>query len=188
MTDPGLPHRKSLCLTPPPSPLRTAPATLGQTLAAIIALPNMASRRWIWEQYDSMVMADTVAGPGGDAAVVRIHDSQAYLALTTDCTPRYVAADPETGGAQAVAEAWRNLNAVGAKPLAITNNLNFGNPERPGNHGPTGGRGQRFGRGLCGPRHARRLGQCLALQRDQYFNDREQRGHSADPGHWRPRS
>ena len=78
-----------------------------------------------------MVMADTVERPGGDAAIVRVHGTQKGLAITTDCTPRYCAADPKTGAAQAVAEAWRNLTAVGAKPLAITDNLNFGSPERP---------------------------------------------------------
>src|SRR3546814_18730068 len=93
--------------------------------------PHFASRRWIWEQYDHMVMADTVQGPGGDAAVVRVHGTGRALAMTTDCTPRYCFADPETGGRQAVAEAWRNLVAVGAKPLAPTPNPNFGHPERP---------------------------------------------------------
>ena len=92
---------------------------------------DLASRRWVYEQYDSDVMADTIAGPGGDAALVRVHGSQRGLAITTDCTPRYVEADPETGGAQAVAEAYRNICAIGARPLAITNNLNFGNPEKP---------------------------------------------------------
>ena len=77
-----------------------------------------------------MVMADTVQRPGGDAAVVRVHGTDKGLALTTDCTPRYCAADPKTGGAQAVAETWRNLSATGATPLAITDCLNFGNPER----------------------------------------------------------
>ena len=77
-----------------------------------------------------MVMADTVQRPGGDAAVVRIHATDKGLAVTTDCTPRYCKAHPETGGRQAVVEAWRNLTAVGATPLALTNNLNFGNPER----------------------------------------------------------
>jgi len=101
-------------------------------LERLIAGPELASRRWIWEQYDSTVMADTVAGPGGDAAIVRIHGTGRALAVTTDCTPRYCEADPETGGAQAVAEAWRNLTAVGARPLAITDNMNFGNPEKPG--------------------------------------------------------
>ena len=92
---------------------------------------DLASRRWVYEQYDSHVMADTIAGPGGDAALVRVHGSQRGLAITTDCTPRYVEADPETGGKQAVAEAYRNICAIGARPLAITNNLNFGNPEKP---------------------------------------------------------
>jgi phosphoribosylformylglycinamidine synthase len=96
-----------------------------------MATPNLCSKRWIWEQYDHMVMGDTVARPGGDAAVVRVHGTAKGLALTCDCTPRYCAADPVAGGRQAVAEAWRNLTAVGATPLAITDNLNFGNPERP---------------------------------------------------------
>ncbi len=100
-------------------------------LVALIGCPDLASRRWIWEQYDHMVMADTVERPGGDAAVLRVHGTNKGLAVTADCTPRYCVADPKTGGAQAVAEAWRNLTAVGAKPLAITDNLNFGNPERP---------------------------------------------------------
>ena len=100
-------------------------------LKQIVGCPNMASRRWIWEQYDHMVMADTNQRPGGDAAVVRIHGSNRGLAITTDSTPRYCVADPEEGGKQAVAEAWRNLTAVGATPLAVTNNLNFGNPQKP---------------------------------------------------------
>src|SRR3546814_743402 len=93
--------------------------------------PDLCSKRWIWEQYDHMVMGDTVQRPGGDAAVVRLHGTQRGLAITTDCTPRYCFADPVQGGRQAVAEAWRNLTAVGARPLAVTDNLNFGNPERP---------------------------------------------------------
>ena len=96
-----------------------------------MASPNLASRRWIWEQYDSQVGADTVQRPGGDAAVVRVHGTKKALAITTDCTPRYVYADPVEGGKQAIAEAYRNLCAVGAKPLAVTNCLNFGNPQRP---------------------------------------------------------
>ena len=96
-----------------------------------MASPNLASRRWVWEQYDQSVGADTVQRPGGDAAVVRVHGSKKALAITTDCTPRYCYADPFEGGKQAVAEAYRNLCAVGAKPLAITNCLNFGNPQRP---------------------------------------------------------
>src|SRR5690606_14300775 len=93
--------------------------------------PNFASRRWLWEQYDSLVRGHTLRGPGGDAAVVRLPGTDRGLALTSDCTPRYCVADPVAGGAQAVAEAWRNLTAVGARPLAFTDNLNFGNPERP---------------------------------------------------------
>lgn len=103
---------------------------ISAALTQLMSSPDLCSRRWIWEQYDHMVMGDTVQRPGGDAAVVRIHGTQQGLAVTTDCTPRYCKAHPETGGRQAVAEAWRNLTAVGATPLALTNNLNFGNPER----------------------------------------------------------
>ncbi|MCY4240617.1 MAG: phosphoribosylformylglycinamidine synthase subunit PurL [Rhodobacter sp.] len=100
-------------------------------LKALISSPNHASRHWIHEQYDSMVMADTVRGPGLGAGVVRVHGTDRMLAFTSDVTPRYVRACPEEGGKQAVAEAYRNLSAVGAKPLAATDNLNFGNPEKP---------------------------------------------------------
>ena len=100
-------------------------------LRILLSCPDIASRRWVWEQYDHMVMADTAQRPGGDAAVVRIHRSNRALAITTDCTPRYVKADPFEGGKQAVAETWRNLTAVGARPMAITDNLNFGNPQKP---------------------------------------------------------
>ena len=100
-------------------------------LLKLMASPNLASRRWIWQQYDQSVGGDTVQRPGGDAAVVRVHASKKALAITTDVTPRYCYADPYEGGKQAVAEAYRNLCAVGAKPLAITNCLNFGNPQRP---------------------------------------------------------
>ncbi len=102
-----------------------------EALRTLLACPDLASKRWIWEQYDHMVMGDTVQRPGGDAAVVRIHGTNKAVAITTDCTPRYVQADPHEGGRQAVAEAYRNLCAVGAQPLAITDNLNFGNPEKP---------------------------------------------------------
>ena len=100
-------------------------------LLKLMASPNIASRRWIWEQYDQKVGGDTVQPPGGDAAVVRIHGTEKALAITTDCTPRYCYADPYEGGKQAIAEAYRNLCAVGARPLAVTNCLNFGNPQRP---------------------------------------------------------
>jgi phosphoribosylformylglycinamidine synthase II len=101
------------------------------SLARLMASPDIASRRWVWEQYDNTVMADTVQRPGGDAAVVRVHNTDKALAITTDVTPRYCKADPFEGAKQAVAEAWRNLSAVGATPLAVTDNLNFGNPEKP---------------------------------------------------------
>ncbi len=104
---------------------------IGADLLKLMASPDLASRRWIWEQYDSQVGADTMQKSGGDAAVVRIHGTKKALAMTTDCTPRYVYADPYEGGKQAVAETYRNLSAVGAKPLAITNCLNFANPQRP---------------------------------------------------------
>jgi len=100
-------------------------------LMKLMASPDIASRRWIWEQYDNKVGGDTVQPPGGDAAVVRIHGTQKALAITTDCTPRYCHADPYEGGKQAIAEAYRNLSAVGATPLAVTNCLNFANPQRP---------------------------------------------------------
>jgi len=106
-------------------------APISHMLKTMLGHVDLASRRWIYEQYDSQVMADTIAGPGGDAALVRVHGSKRGLAMSTDCTPRYVEADPKMGGAQAVAEAYRNLSAIGATPLAITNNLNFGNPEKP---------------------------------------------------------
>ena len=109
----------------------TSDAPLSEVLGELMQTVDLASRRWIYEQYDSQVMADTLQGPGGDAGVIRVHGSQRGLAMTTDCTPRFVEADPRTGGAQAVAEAYRNICAVGARPLAITNNLNFGNPEKP---------------------------------------------------------
>ena len=109
----------------PPEPARD------EALITLMSCPDLASRRGSWEQYDHLIMADTLVRPGGDAAVVRVRGHDKALAMTVDCTPRYCLADPETGGAQAVAETWRNLTASGARPLAITNNMNFGNPERP---------------------------------------------------------
>jgi phosphoribosylformylglycinamidine synthase len=105
---------------------------LAQGLLRLMGSPALASRAWVWDQYDQTVGGQTVKRPGAaDAAVVRVAGTARALALTTDCTPRYCAADPETGGMQAVAEAWRNLTAVGARPLAVTDNMNFGNPEKP---------------------------------------------------------
>ena len=122
--------------TPPPMPAPLGPVAdpvgLRAALLTLLGCPDLCSRAWVWEQYDSTIGGQTVRRPGGaDAAVVRIEGHDLALALTTDCTPRYCAAHAETGGRQAVAEAWRNLIAVGARPLAITDNMNFGNPEKP---------------------------------------------------------
>jgi phosphoribosylformylglycinamidine synthase II len=100
-------------------------------LQALIGSPNHAHKAWVWEQYDTQVGADTVRRPGLGAGVVRVHGSGKALAFTSDVTPRYVRANPYEGGKQAVAEAYRNLSACGALPLATTDNLNFGNPEKP---------------------------------------------------------
>jgi phosphoribosylformylglycinamidine synthase len=107
------------------------PLPLLDALATLIGSPDLCSKRWVWEQYDHVIGGNTVQRPGGDAAVVRIENGPKALALTTDVTPRYCEADPFEGGKQAVAEAWRNITAVGGRPLAITDNLNFGNPEKP---------------------------------------------------------
>jgi phosphoribosylformylglycinamidine synthase len=117
---------------PAPLPLPVDPVGLASALTTLIGCPDLCSRAWIWDQYDSTVGGQTVKRPGAaDAAIVRLEDTEKALALTTDCTPRYCFADPQTGGAQAVAEAWRNITATGATPLAVTDNLNFGNPEKP---------------------------------------------------------
>jgi phosphoribosylformylglycinamidine synthase len=110
-----------------------APESWNDAVLKVVACPDMASKRWIWEQYDRHVMADTLqdSSTGADAGVIRVHGTEKGLAVTSDCTPRYVQADPYEGGKQAVAEAWRNLTAVGSRPIAITDNLNFGNPQRP---------------------------------------------------------
>jgi len=101
-----------------------------ENLKTLIQVPDLASKRWIFEQYDSGVMNDTIQ-TGGDAAIVRVRGTNKALAITTDCTPRYVEADPFLGSIQAVAETYRNISAVGGQPLAITNCLNFGNPQKP---------------------------------------------------------
>ena len=107
------------------------PMGVADALEKLIGSPDLCSKRWVWEQYDHVILGNTVQRPGGDAAVVRVNEGPMALALTSDVTPRYCEADPFEGGKQAVAEAWRNLSAVGARPLALTDNLNFGNPERP---------------------------------------------------------
>jgi phosphoribosylformylglycinamidine synthase II len=107
------------------------PIGVAAALEQLLGSPDLCSKRWAFEQYDHVILGNTVQRPGGDAAVVRVNDGPKALALTADVTPRYCEADPFEGGKQAVAEAWRNLTAVGARPLALTDNLNFGNPERP---------------------------------------------------------
>jgi phosphoribosylformylglycinamidine synthase len=108
-----------------------APMSEAEALLKLVCSPDQCSKRWVWEQYDHLILGNTVQTPGGDAAIVRVEDGPKGLALTTDVTPRYCEADPFEGGKQAVAEAWRNITAVGGLPLAITDNLNFASPERP---------------------------------------------------------
>jgi phosphoribosylformylglycinamidine synthase subunit PurL len=122
---PWIEPKKPAALAPVPAPNDLAAAILKLT-----GSPDMSSRRWVWEQYDTRVQSNSAQIPGGDAGVVRITGKKA-IAVSSDVTPRYVEADPFEGGKQAVAECWRNLTCVGADPIAITDNLNFGNPERP---------------------------------------------------------
>jgi len=118
--------------TPAAEPLTDAPEIDPiDGLRALISSPNYAAKQWVYEQYDTMVMADSAVLPGMGAGVVRVHGTDKALAFTSDVTPRYVKANPFEGGKQAVAEAYRNLCATGAKPLATTDNMNFGNPEKP---------------------------------------------------------
>ena len=118
--------------TPAAAPLGPVPAIGAMDgLRALISSPNYAHKAWVWQQYDAQVMADTVRVPGHGAGVVRVHGTGKALAFTSDVTPRYVKANPYEGGKQAVAEAYRNLICTGARPLATTDNLNFGNPEKP---------------------------------------------------------
>jgi phosphoribosylformylglycinamidine synthase len=123
---PHVPTPKRAALTDVP-----ASANIVADLKTLLGSADLCSRRWIWEQYDCQVGADTLQRPGGDAAVVRVHGTKKALAIATDCTPRYCFADPYEGGKQAVAETWRNIIAVGGKPLAITNCLNFASPQNP---------------------------------------------------------
>ena len=119
-----------------------APKDWKASLLALMGSPDLASKAWIWKQYDHLILGNTAIRPqDGDAALVRVPNSakgcnhkgagHKGLAMTSDCTPRYVQAHPETGGRQAVAEAWRNITATGARPLAVTDNMNFGNPQKP---------------------------------------------------------
>ncbi len=127
-------YHRPMANTPKPGPLGPVadPVGLGPALLTLMACPDLCSRAWVWNQYDSTIGGQTVRRPGtADAAIVRLEGLSRALALTTDVTPRYCAADPEEGAKQAVAEAWRNITATGAMPLAITDNMNFGNPEKP---------------------------------------------------------
>ncbi len=118
--------------TPPAEPVGEIPEIdAGEALKALVGSPNYGGRAWVWRQYDHMVMADTAVPPGSDAGVVRVHGTDKAVAFTSDVTPRYCRANPRRGGMQAVAEAYRNLSATGARPLAATDNLNFGNPRKP---------------------------------------------------------
>nr|CAD6604106.1 phosphoribosylformylglycinamidine synthase subunit PurL [Rhizobium sp. Khangiran2] len=118
--------------SPLPASQVAEPQDYNAALLKLVGSPNQASRRWVWEQYDTFIQGNSLQRPGGDAGVVRVdgHPTKA-LAFSSDVTPRYVEADPVEGGKQAVAECWRNLTATGAEPLAATDNLNFGNPEKP---------------------------------------------------------
>lgn len=126
------PWRESGKPAPLPANLVAAPKDYGQALLQLVGSANQSSRRWVYEQYDTLIQGNSLQLPGGDAGVVRVdgHKSKA-LAFSSDVTPRYVEADPFEGGKQAVAECWRNITATGAEPLAATDNLNFGNPEKP---------------------------------------------------------
>lgn len=125
---PWVPPRTPAMLSPDDVP---APNDLPEAILRLVGSPDLCSRRWVFEQYDTLVQGNSATIPGGDAGVIRIEGTDKALAMSSDVTPRYCEADPFEGGKQAVAEAWRNLTAVGADPIAVTDNLNFGNPEKP---------------------------------------------------------
>ena len=126
------PWREPGAFSPLPASVVAEPEDYAAALLQIVGSPNNSSRRWVWEQYDTLIQGNSIQRPGGDAGVVRVdgHPTKA-LAFSSDVNPHYCEADAYEGGKQAVAECWRNLTAVGADPLAVTDNLNFGNPERP---------------------------------------------------------
>ena len=162
-------YERPFVRTPPPAPLTDIPEStdIAADLLKLMASPDIASRRWIWEQYDSQVGADTVQRSGGDAAVVRVHGTKKALAMTTDCTPRYCYADPFEGGKQAVAEAYRNLCAVGAQAARDHQLPQLRQPPAARDHGPDRRLPRRHGRSLPRARLPDRVGQCLPLQRNQ---------------------
>ncbi|MEI6085812.1 MAG: AIR synthase related protein, partial [Verrucomicrobiota bacterium] len=136
-------HREARAMTTPALELPAEPKDYEKTLIDLLKSPTIASKNWVYRQYDHMVQDGTVVSPGSDAAVIRINldrpdlgfkgSGTKYLAFTTDCNGTYCALDPYEGGKIAVAEAYRNLVCSGAKPLAVTDNLNFGNPHKPEN-------------------------------------------------------
>ena len=159
--------------------------SLTGTLLALMGSPNLASKRWIWEQYDHMVMGDTVVCPGSDAAVVRVHGTNKALAFTCDVTPRYCAADPFEGGKQAVAEAWRNLTASGREAAGTDRLHEFWQSRAPRDHGGVRPVHRGHGRSLQRARFPRRLRERFALQRDardRHSAHTRYRGRWPDPG------
>ena len=145
----------------------TPPMRRADALEKLIGTPDLCSKRWVWEQYDHVILGNTVQRPGGDAAVVRVDDGPKALALTADVTPRYCEADPFEGGKQAVAEAWRNITAVGGTAARDHRQSQFRQSGAAGDHGPVRRLRARHRRGLQGARLPGRVRQRLALQRDQ---------------------
>ena len=146
---------------------RAADCCVADALEKLIGSPDLCSKRWVWEQYDHVILGNTVQRPGGDAAVVRINEGPKALALTSDVTPRYCEADPFEGGKQAVAEAWRNLTAVGAQPARAHRQSQFRQSGAARDHGPVRRLHSRHRRSLPRARFPGRVRQRLALQRDQ---------------------
>ena len=140
-----------------------APNSLSHVLLSLMGSPHLASRRWIWEQYDHMVMGGTMVRPGSDSAVVRVHATNKALALTCDVTPRYCAADPFEGGSRPSPKLGRNITASGGKPLALTDCMNFGNPERPEIMAEFAACIEGMAEACRGVRFPCRIGKCLAL-------------------------
>ena len=158
------------------------PMPVGETLLMLIGSPDLCSKRWVWEQYDHIILGNTVQRPGGDAAVVRIEDGPKALALTTDVTPRYCEADPFEGGKQAVAEAWRNSDCGGRAAAGADRQSQLRQSRAPADHGSAGGMRPRHCGSVPGAGFPGRVRQCLALQRDQRPR------HSAYSHHRRRRS